>query len=167
MEDTKPLDRDEWMTPEYIVDIARVTMGEIDLDPCSTGLANSQVVKATHYYDKLSDGLNQRWQGRVFMNPPYSRGNIEKFVIKLIASYEEGLVYEAVTIVNNATETRWFHHLLRVASAVGLLDHRVHFLGTDMQPVRQTRQGQVMFYLGDYPFRFEEQMFAYGRTLRR
>jgi hypothetical protein len=30
------------------------------------------------------DGLAQSWQGRIFFNPPYSRGEIDKFVEKLL-----------------------------------------------------------------------------------
>lgn len=59
----------EWFTPPNIIEAARAWMGSIDLDPASNALANT-VVKATTFFDQEVDGLKQRWQGNVFLNPP-------------------------------------------------------------------------------------------------
>ena len=64
----------EWYTPKAIVESARLILGHIDLDPASCKAAN-QVVKATQYYDKMHDGLNQLWSGTVFCNPPGGKLN--------------------------------------------------------------------------------------------
>ena len=62
----------EWYTPPTIVEAARATLCEIDLDPASTVMAN-QTVKAARFYDELDNGLLCEWGGRVFLNPPGGR----------------------------------------------------------------------------------------------
>lgn len=99
----------EWYTPSNIVELARKTMGEIDLDPASSEAANLRV-KANRYF---SDGaLEKVWFGRVWMNHPYSKTNNPLFIRKLIAEYQSGRVLEACCIVYTATSERWFRPLL-------------------------------------------------------
>ncbi len=106
----------EWHTPPKYIAAAREAMGgKIDLDPASDDLAN-QVVHATRFYDRTTDGLLQIWIAeRLWLNPPYckSRGasNQELWTCKLIAEYEAGRVQQAILLVNAATETRWFQRL--------------------------------------------------------
>lgn len=59
----------EHYTPAHIVELARVTMGCIDLDPASCLMAN-KVVQANHFFSQAMDGLSQDWWGNVFVNPP-------------------------------------------------------------------------------------------------
>lgn len=59
----------EHYTPSAVVESARVLLGGFDLDPASCEEAN-RTVRAKHYYSAQSDGLRQRWTGRVFLNPP-------------------------------------------------------------------------------------------------
>lgn len=33
--------KDEWLTPGYIIDAARAAMGRIDLDPCSNSAVDA------------------------------------------------------------------------------------------------------------------------------
>ena len=49
-------------------------MGEIDLDPCSNSKAQPNVPALNHFTVE-DDGLEQKWFGRVYMNPPYGREN--------------------------------------------------------------------------------------------
>ena|SRR5665647_815629 len=60
----------EWYTPESYIRAATAVMGEIDLDPASTEIANS-VVLAKQIYTSADDGLNKNWSGKVWLNPPY------------------------------------------------------------------------------------------------
>lgn len=136
----------EWFTPAVYAQRAANVMGRIDLDPASCHAAN-QAVDAAQYYTVEDDGLDQPWFGRVFMNPPYTRTLIQQFCEKLVEQYLAGHVTQAVVLVNNATETRWFQALLSVASAVCLPIGRVQFWHPD-KPVTP-RQGQALLYLGD------------------
>lgn len=59
----------EHYTPGHVVEAARATLGEIDLDPASCEAAN-RVVQAKRYFTKNDNGFIQPWSGRVFLNPP-------------------------------------------------------------------------------------------------
>ena len=68
---------DEWYTPKEILD----ALGKFDLDPCAP--IRPLWPTAEVMYDQNIDGLSQIWEGRVWLNPPYSRPLIELFVRKL------------------------------------------------------------------------------------
>lgn len=57
------------MTPAYVVEAARETLGGIDLDPATSRLAN-ELVRAPKIFTELEDGLRQKWPGRVLLNAP-------------------------------------------------------------------------------------------------
>ena len=63
----------EWYTPPKYTEAARQVMGEIDLDPASSKIAN-KMHKATKIFTKAQNGLNKTWKGRVFMNHPFGKG---------------------------------------------------------------------------------------------
>lgn len=137
----------EWYTPLDLIECARSFLGTIDLDPASSALAN-ETVRATTWYGIEHDGLAQRWQGRVWMNPPYARGLIERFIERLMESHLSGDVPEALILVNNATDTRWFHHLQSAPHRHTLaLSYRVKFVSPEGRDPN-AMQGQVVVYLG-------------------
>ena len=56
--------------PPGLIDAVRQVFGEIDLDPASSVKAN-KVVQAKSIFTKRTNGLKQKWHGRVFLNPPF------------------------------------------------------------------------------------------------
>lgn len=163
-----PDDRDEWMTPTPIVALARDVLGEIDFDPCSTPAANLRV-RAQRYFTKADNALVRAWphDQRIFMNPPYSRGVIDAFVSKLIDLACASRLRAAFVITNNVTDTRWAHLLYEHCTALCYPQGRIHFLGPDGNPVRQTRQGQCFWYFGEHKRLFREVMESQGVVLER
>ena len=84
----------EWYTPFNIIESARVVMGSIDLDPASSESANN-IVKATKYYTKEDNGLEQSWFGNIWLNPPYSQPLVKYFtnaVVSKISDYNQIMI---------------------------------------------------------------------------
>jgi ParB family chromosome partitioning protein len=102
---------DGWYTPVEVIEAARATMGEIDLDPASCEFAN-RIVKAQQYYTREDNGLNLHlpWTGRVWCNPPYTL--TKEFTIRLRNDYSNGRLRCAILLVNAWTESKWFQELL-------------------------------------------------------
>jgi hypothetical protein len=69
---------DEWYTPKEIID----ALGKFDLDPCAPMRPLWRTARVM--YNKEQDGLKQKWEGRVWLNPPYSRPTIEHFIARMV-----------------------------------------------------------------------------------
>lgn len=146
----------EWYTPAELIESARKVMGEIELDPASSEMAN-QIVKAKTIYTIDDDGLSQEWFGKVWLNPPYAGDLIGKFIDKL----NESNVEQAIVLVNNATETNWFNSLIVNASAVVFPKGRVKFY-TPNNTTGAPLQGQAIVYIGENNFEFMQEFSQYG-----
>lgn len=146
----------EWYTPHEYITRAVMVMGAIDLDPASTEIANT-VIGAARFYTVDDNGLTKPWAGRLFLNPPYASELISEFVNKLLVSSN---VTEAIVLVNNATETKWFQSLAQKAHAVCFPAGRVKF----WHPERESAplQGQAVLYLGPNVKKFSEQFADIG-----
>lgn len=138
----------EWYTPSNIIELARDTMGCIDIDPSSCEVAQ-YTVKATVYWTKETNGLDKDWIGNVWMNPPYSAALIKQFCNKLKEEYLSGNTKSFVTLTNNATETQWFKQLHDVSSVFCFLTKRVKFLDQQLKPIGAPLQGQVLCFQGN------------------
>lgn len=138
---------EEWYTPPIYTDAARLVLGCIDLDPASSDVANTSV-RASQFFTESDDGLSQQWKGRVWMNPPYTTGRIDRFVDKLLEHHVAGDVPAAVVLTNNATETRWWQRLAQASSAVCFVAGRIRFLSANGADANSPLQGQTIVYLG-------------------
>ncbi len=138
----------EWYTPAKYVELARKVMGGIDTDPASSEIAN-RVVKAKTFYTAEDDGRAQKWDGRVWMNPPYAQPLMGEFAEAVSSKFESGEIKQACILVNNATETQWFQRMLTVASAVCLPKSRIKFMDPSGSPSGAPLQGQAIIYMGD------------------
>jgi ParB family chromosome partitioning protein len=140
----------EWYTPPKYIEAARQVMGNIDLDPASCDAAN-QIVKATRYYTREQNGLEQPWVAQaLWLNPPYGRtekmtatrkSTIGLFVEKLLQEYQSGNVKQAIVLATTEVNAKWFYPLLQFP--ICFPDHRVHFI----VPV-QTRHGKYSQMFG-------------------
>ena len=152
----------EWYTPiKYIVSVRKV-LGEIDLDPASSDIANLRI-QAKQFYTVNNSGLEQDWHGKVYMNPPYARGYIDKFISKFVSHYISGDITEGIILCNNATETKWFQPLFEHATLLCFIKGRVKFdkpvvLSDKNSPL----QGQVFVYFGQESLKFSEEFSQYG-----
>lgn len=153
----------EWYTPTNIIESARKTLGNIDLDPASSELANKSI-KADLFFTEKENGLNQEWRGNVWLNPPYSQPEISDFskaVVEKKNEYEQILV-----LVNNATETEWLQNMLEIASGVCFIKRRIKFIDKSGNPTGSPLQGQVIIYIGNNPQPFFENFNELGICMK-
>jgi hypothetical protein len=59
----------EHYTPIEVIEAARATVGELDVDPASCELAN-RFVKAKRFFSEENSGWSAPWGGSIFLNPP-------------------------------------------------------------------------------------------------
>jgi phage N-6-adenine-methyltransferase len=136
----------EWYTPPEYIEAARKVLGAIDLDPATSDQAQ-EAVRAAKYFTKEDDGLKQEWRGLVWLNPPYSRGEIDKFVDKMVIEYKAGHIDSGIMLTHDCTDTEWWQSALRSASAICFPGKRIAFIDTVGERDSPT-QGQSFFYFG-------------------
>lgn len=142
----------EWYTPAKYVELARKVLGEIDVDPASCDYAN-KTIKAKTYYTIDNNGLDKQWNGKVWMNPPYTADLVQKFTDKMVSEFESGNTNEAIVLVNNATETQWFNNMIQDASAVAFPKGRIRYESTSRE-MNTPIQGQAFIYFGNNKNKF-------------
>lgn len=109
----------EWLTPPYVLD-ALGGAESFDLDPCAP--VERPWPTARMHYSVLDNGLRLPWNGRVWMNPPYTRPAISDFLNRL-ADHGRG-----VALIFARTETDlFFRHVWDRASALLFIRGRLHF----------------------------------------
>jgi hypothetical protein len=105
----------DWITPKHIID----ALGPFDLDPCQS--PTQPWLCATKGFVLPVDGLTEKWEGRVWCNPPYSV-YAAKWLRKL-AAHGNG-----IALIFARTETAmFFQHVWSKAYAILFLDGRLHF----------------------------------------
>lgn len=154
----------EWYTPPKYADAASLVMGGIDLDPASTESAN-RYIKAKMFFTSENSGLIKDWWGNVWMNPPYSQPLISDFCEKLVEELVSGRVVQACVLVNNATETGWYQHLLSCASSVCFIRGRVKFIDKAGRESGAPLQGQTILYFGSRTDEFAKGFAEFGKIL--
>lgn len=108
----------EWYTPPSIF----TKLGPFDLDPCAA--VNPIWKIGTVNYNRNDDGLSREWKGRVWLNPPYSRPLVERFVHKL-AEHGDG-----IALLFNRCDCKLFQDLIfRKADGILFIKGRVRFYG--------------------------------------
>lgn len=125
----------EWLTPPSII----TALGPFDLDPCAPAVQPWPT--AARVFTARDNGLRQRWEGRVWLNPPYANGVIEKWLARL-AEHDRG-----TALIFARTETAaFFEHVWHRASALLFMEGRINFhVG---EPYTDEKTGQ-RFEIGD------------------
>ncbi len=106
---------DEWITPREITD----SLGTFDLDPCSPGARRPWDTARRHLAIE-DDGLTAPWEGRVWLNPPYSAAS--RWLARL-AAHGTG-----TALIFARTETAaWHDHVWPHATGLLFLRGRLTF----------------------------------------
>ncbi len=166
----------EWYTPARYIEAAREVMGSIDLDPASCAVAN-QTVKATRYYTKEDNGLQQGWYGRVWLNPPYGRIHPELtgstrswqplFIQKLLRDFLYGEVEQAIILLlGNALFKQWFPSLWEYPICVHETSIAFKRPGRKHHDTDRLGFGSIFIYLGPNEQKFIEVFSQFGRIAK-
>jgi hypothetical protein len=129
---------DEWYTPMEIFDAMGI---EFDLDPCSPG--PDHWVPAKKVFTKKDDGLKRKWEGVVFMNPPFGKreGHLP-WLIKFLR-HKQG-----VAIVRAYTSSGWFHKYAIKADAMLFPKGKTKFIRPDGSIGGSPGHGVVLLAMG-------------------
>lgn len=99
---------DHHLTPNWLIHALRIEFGRFDLDPCADDKAYNWFAKRNYTSLNCYNGLEDRWFGKVFVNPPYSQGNIPKWLDKAFRELKNCELI--VMLLPCDTSTKWFHH---------------------------------------------------------
>lgn len=152
----------EWWTPKKYIDAVHEVMGGIDLDPASCEKAN-KIVQAKKYYTAENDGLKKKWEGTVFLNPPYGSiagGFVEKFFNDYKHSFHEGIIL----LNSNSNDTAWFQPMFE--GIVCFTNHRIDFDSLDGKETSSTH-GSCFIYFGSKEEKFAEVFNEFGNIVKR
>ena len=146
----------EWYTPPFVVAAVEQTLGHIDLDPCADP---ARSIPASSHFTEAENGLGQRWDGRVYMNPPYGR-TIISWTTKLRDELQRGWVTEAVALLPARVDTRWWHEL--APEYVCFIRGRIQFSGYEQSAPFPSAAA----YFGAHPEAFESAFAGLGSLYR-
>ena len=112
-----------------------------DLDPCAP--IKPLFPTAKKMYNKEDNGLLQKWEGRVWLNPPYSRPLIEQFIKKMV-EHNNG-----IALLFNRCDNKMFHEMIFPnMSGILFLRSRIKFLRPDGTKGDSPGCGSVLIAFG-------------------
>ena len=110
--------KNEWLTPPELIK----SLGDFDLDPCSPIESKRPWPTAKNHYDIETNGLLQKWHGRVWCNPPYDNKICEDFLEKCV---NHG---NCMVLIFARVETKnWFNYIWNKADSVLFIRGRIKF----------------------------------------
>ncbi len=110
------LTSDDYYTPSWVFEQMGI---EFDLDVCAPPDGVPWIPAARHF-SRREDGLLQHWEGRVWMNPPFSKPQVwvERFII-----HNHGVCLVPMSM------GRWLDPLWGLADGMVLAQPRFEFAG--------------------------------------
>ena len=96
-------------------------------------------------WGEVDNGLDRKWSGRVWLNPPYKRGLVDRFMSKM-AAHRDGLA-----LVFARTDVEWFtQNVWGKATAITFFDGRLYFHHSDgSRAAANAGAGSVLIAYGD------------------
>lgn len=130
---------DEWYTP---IEIFAALGLVFDLDPCSAG-AKRDHVPARARYVKADDGLSKRWQGCIWMNPPFGGRHGHVPWLKKFLDHGNG-----IAVVRSYTSSDWWHDHMHRAEALLWPRGKTKFVKPDGTIGKSPGHGIVLVGMG-------------------
>ena len=120
--------KDEWGTPLWLWDLLRDQYQLVIDAACTPQNALTSLTMG-------ADSLAVPWvsifgKANFFLNPPFSRGNIDNFMKKAYEESQKGAT--VVCLVPAATDTGWWHKYAMKAQEIRFIKGRVKYVGYDL-----------------------------------
>jgi hypothetical protein len=133
------------LTPRWIIEALRPFV----LDPCAADPRPWDCAEVN--LCEAHDGLRRMWTGKVWLNPPFDRYKVARWIGRL-ADHGNG-----TALLHARTETEWFRICWHNATAMLFIGRRLTFVKPDGTPCT-TRAGEransgappVLVAFGDY-----------------
>jgi DNA N-6-adenine-methyltransferase (Dam) len=120
------------LTPRWIIE----ALGPFDLDSCAADPRPWDCAEVN--LCEANDGLRQPWAGRVWLNPPFDRYQVGRWIGRL-AEHGRG-----TALLHARTETEWFRICWERATTILFMAKRITFVKPDgtpcTNPVRRAGQ---------------------------
>ena len=116
--------RMDWGTPKPLFDALDKAVGGFDLDPCA---GKDNRLGTPNFYTSKMNGLRKRWNGKVFMNPPYGN-RISKWIEKAFNEVSKGHAELVACLIPARTDTLWWHRFCMKSYDIVYLRGRVKFI---------------------------------------
>ncbi len=134
----KTTDRNNYQTPEFIIEKVKKVLGNDYFDPCPTV--------------PLFNGLQIDWRLNCFINPPYGRGELnlwsEKAYEEFIKASSVGDQVQYIWLINyGCTNNR--EQIKKVSTAMCDLYKRVSFIDPETkESANQNDRDSIIYYWG-------------------
>jgi len=154
----------DYFTPPEIVQAARAAMGGIDLDAASHWMAN-RVHQIPDWFHTGRSAFENRWHGRVWLNPPY--GDNEPWFREIVRYVESGDIEQLCMISPMwSFHTRLAEPVLKLSSGLVLLIPTPKFWG-NADPARTGKNHpHGVLYIGERISEFREAFRPFGVPVR-
>lgn len=161
------IDTDQRFTPEHVLDVVR-RFAPIGLDPC-TVKENPTKAAIAIYLDEAhpnSCGLKRNWSSSVsrgqlvYVNPPYSRGELARWVDKIV--YESRWCNDIIALIPSDLGTEAGRLVAQTADAVCFVRSRLKFSTPTGELEQGAKQPSIMPYWGGNKDRFARVFAALG-----
>lgn len=130
---------DEWYTPAHVFDALGCTF---DMDVASPGGDVTWWIPATIFH--THDGLDARWAGFIWMNPPFGgRNGIVPWLEKFFAHGN------GIALVPDRTSAPWWQRFARMADSILFVAPKLKFIGLDGKPGTSPAQGTCLMAAGE------------------
>jgi hypothetical protein len=107
------------ITPKWIID----RLGPFDIDPCAADPRPWNCARLN--ITEKDNGLIQPWRGRVWLNPPFDRYEVARWISRL-AEHGQG-----TALLHARTEAGWFEPIWESASGILFMGDRIKFCKPD------------------------------------
>lgn len=121
-----------WLTPPDLIE----ALGPFDLDPCAAPEPRPWDTAREHW---TKDGLDRKWRGMVWMNPPYGR-EVGVWMKKFLA-HRNG-----IALVFARTETPWAQKAMKNSDAILFPKGRYSFHYSNGERAKHNSGAPSVFY---------------------